>query len=171
ALRVFRVLRLIRAARTLRALLGIMFESRMRGSVISVATLTFLLLSISSIAMLLAERGMGGQIDTAEDALWWSIATVTTVGYGDVYPITAVGRSVASVLMIAGVGLFGTLSGTVAGVFLGAPKVEDDERVEPPDPARLREEILALRLEVAALRTELAMRETTREVGPREPAE
>jgi voltage-gated potassium channel len=57
-------------------------------------------------------------IKTPGDAFWWAIVTVTTVGYGDHLPVTAEGRLVAGMLMIAGVGLFGTLSGLVASVLV-----------------------------------------------------
>ena len=56
-------------------------------------------------------------ITTAEDALWWAMTTITTVGYGDRYPTTTEGRLVAVGLMAVGVGLFGTLSGLAASWF------------------------------------------------------
>ena len=59
-----------------------------------------------------AERGH----DSFPDALWWSIATVTTVGYGDVVPITAAGRAFAYVLMLGGIGLFGALTANIASM-------------------------------------------------------
>ena len=65
-----------------------------------------------------AEQGAGGTIETIDDALWWAIATVTTVGYGDVAPVTALGRAAGSLLMLVGVGLFGMLTATVAAYFV-----------------------------------------------------
>jgi len=56
-------------------------------------------------------------IKTAGDAIWWSVATITTVGYGDVYPVTTEGRTLAMILMISGIGLFGILSGLAASFF------------------------------------------------------
>ena len=56
----------------------------------------------------------------AGDAIWWSVTTITTVGYGDKYPVTAEGRIVAMILMIAGIGLFGIFSGLAASFFLGS---------------------------------------------------
>lgn len=55
----------------------------------------------------------GDKINTFGDALWWSIATVTTVGYGDVYPITTTGRIVESILMIVGIAILGWLISTL----------------------------------------------------------
>jgi voltage-gated potassium channel len=57
-------------------------------------------------------------IRSAADALWWSVVTITTVGYGDRFPITPEGRVVAALIMVAGVGLFGALSGFVTSWFL-----------------------------------------------------
>jgi voltage-gated potassium channel len=54
---------------------------------------------------------------TYGDALWWSAVTITTVGYGDLVPQTALGRITAVVLMIAGLGLLGTLAGSLAAFF------------------------------------------------------
>jgi voltage-gated potassium channel len=70
----------------------------------------------------------GSNIHSFPDALWWSIVTVTTVGYGDKYPVTAAGRGVAVVLMLVGIGLIGVLTATVASYFVG--KDNDDKNVE-----------------------------------------
>jgi voltage-gated potassium channel len=67
-----------------------------------------------------------GNIRTAADALWWAITTVTTVGYGDLYPVTIEGRLVAVVLMVTGVGTFATLAGALATWFMESqPKSAD----------------------------------------------
>ena len=79
-----------------------------------------------------AERDAGGTIDTFDDALWWALATVTTVGYGDVSPVTTFGRGVATLLMLVGVGLFGLLTATVAAYFVESSREPEhsDEVVE-----------------------------------------
>ncbi|MCD4653931.1 potassium channel family protein [bacterium] len=69
-------------------------------------------------------------IKTASDALWWSFVTITTVGYGDFYPITFVGRIIAGILMTAGIGLFGTFTAYVASFFLQQEKNEEKKREE-----------------------------------------
>ncbi|HEY3058342.1 MAG TPA: potassium channel family protein, partial [Chloroflexota bacterium] len=83
------------------------------------------LIAVSGAAVLvyLAERGTEGSIQTFADALWWAAATITTVGYGDVYPKTPAGRGVAVLLMLVGINLFGLLTARVAAFF-----VEADER-------------------------------------------
>lgn len=90
-------------------------------SVIGVTSLGTVLLT--SLAVFGAERGAEGPIDTLADALWWSVTTITTVGYGDTYPVTPIGRAVAVFLMVTGISLFGLLTARVAAFF-----VEEDER-------------------------------------------
>lgn len=62
----------------------------------------------------------GSNIHNYVDALWWAIVSVTTVGYGDKYPVTAGGRGVAVILMLVGIGLIGVLTATVASYFVEA---------------------------------------------------
>jgi voltage-gated potassium channel len=68
--------------------------------------------------LLFEENAHGSNIHSYPDALWWAIVTVTTVGYGDRFPVTDGGRSVAVVLMLVGIGLIGVLTATVASVFI-----------------------------------------------------
>jgi voltage-gated potassium channel len=68
--------------------------------------------------LLFEENNPAGNIHDYPQALWWAIVTVTTVGYGDKYPVTGGGRVVATVLMLVGIGLIGVLTATVASVFV-----------------------------------------------------
>ena len=70
------------------------------------------------LVLLFEEDAKGSNIHTYPDALWWAIVTVTTVGYGDRFPATGGGRTVAVVLMLVGIGLIGVLTATVASVFI-----------------------------------------------------
>lgn len=70
----------------------------------------------------------GSNIHSFGQALWWAVVTVTTVGYGDKYPVTAGGRGVAVVLMLVGIGLIGVLTATVASYFV--EQRADDDRDE-----------------------------------------
>jgi voltage-gated potassium channel len=101
-----------------------------------------------SIAVLHFETEPESNIKTAEDAIWWAFATITTVGYGDRYPVTSEGRFVATILMCAGVGLFGTFSGFLAAWFIGTPG--------PQNKTDLGTELAALREEIRALREAVA---------------
>lgn len=92
----------------------------------------------------LAERGAeGANIDTFGDALWWAVSTMTTVGYGDRYPVTAFGRGVAATLMFFGIAALSALTATIA-----AHLVADHEDVQLAD---VLSEVRALREEVARL--------------------
>ncbi len=124
-LRVIRVVRLLIAIRSLRRLLTILWQSKTSAGLTGISVITFLVISFGSTGVLLAELDQpDANIATAEDAIWWSITTTTTVGYGDKYPVTTSGRVVATFLMIAGISLFGTLSGVAATIFLGSSKDE-----------------------------------------------
>ena len=70
------------------------------------------------LVLLFEENTPGSNIHSYPSALWWSIVTVTTVGYGDRFPVSEGGRVVATVLMIVGIGLIGVLTATVASVFM-----------------------------------------------------
>ncbi len=70
------------------------------------------------LVLLFEEDAKGSNIHTYPDALWWAIVTVTTVGYGDRFPVSGGGRTVAVILMLVGIGLIGVLTATVASVFI-----------------------------------------------------
>jgi voltage-gated potassium channel len=70
------------------------------------------------LVLLFEDKAKGSNIHDYPDALWWAIVTVTTVGYGDRFPVTEGGRVVAVILMLVGIGLIGTLTATVASVFI-----------------------------------------------------
>ena len=83
----------------------------------------------SSIAILQVETAPTSNIKTAEDAIWWAYTTITTVGYGDRFPVTTEGRFIATLLMTVGVGLFGTFTAYLASWFIGENKnVNTDEK-------------------------------------------
>lgn len=91
-----------------------------------------LVIESGSVLVLMAERfAPNANIQTASDAMWWVSVTITTVGYGDRYPVTNAGRIVGVLVMTTGVGLFGTLAGYIANKLL-APDV-DDTAAAPDD--------------------------------------
>jgi len=117
--RVLRIIRLLRGVRSVHRVLTMILQNKMQGGAVSLGLMAFLLITFSSVSILVCERRGDANIESAEDAIWWSISTITTVGYGDKYPVTTEGRVVGIVLMICGVGMFAGLSGLVASVFLG----------------------------------------------------
>lgn len=116
--RIIRIIRLLRAMRSVKNISKFVFKNRAKGTLTLVSTLTLLLVITSSISILQFETDVNSNIKTAEDALWWSYTTVTTVGYGDKFPVTTEGRLIAIVLMTAGVGLFGTFTAYIATLFI-----------------------------------------------------
>ena len=123
-LRVGRVLRLIRLIRVFRAFKAtkLIFEhinrNKKQSALTSVALLSFVVVIFSSIAILEFETEVNSNIKTAEDAIWWSYVTITTVGYGDKFPITTEGRIIGAILMTTGVGIFGTFTALVSSWFI-----------------------------------------------------
>jgi voltage-gated potassium channel len=88
----------------------------LRGRVVTyAAATTTLLVLVASLAVFDAERyAPGADIITYGDALWWACVTITTVGYGDLYPVTVEGRCIAIAMMVCGIALLGTVTATIA---------------------------------------------------------
>jgi voltage-gated potassium channel len=136
--RIFRVLRGVRAAKLLATCL---LEHRAKSVVTAATLITLLLIVVSAASVLHFEaEAPDGNIKGADDAIWWAFATITTVGYGDKYPVTLEGRFVAGVLMCVGVGLFGTFSGFFAAWFLSSGPSESDR-----DLSQIKHELVEIR--------------------------
>jgi len=111
--RVLRLIRLVRIFRVIKSTSLIyehIYRNKKQSALTSVALISFLMVIFSSIAILQFEKGVNSNIKSAEDAIWWSYVTITTVGYGDLFPVTTEGRVVGALLMTAGVGIFGTFT-------------------------------------------------------------
>jgi voltage-gated potassium channel len=132
--RFFRIWRVIRVVRILRRVsiseLWYAVKERPAGSSLMLMTLfAIVLLGLSSYFILVAElRHPDANITTAPDAIWWSLVSVTTVGYGDRYPVSQPGRVVAIFLMVGGIGLFSVLTSYLSSAFVGAD--DDDQENE-----------------------------------------
>ena len=87
---------------------------------------------MSSIAVLQFEsRSPNANIQTGGDALWWAVVTITTVGYGDFFPVTALGRLTGFVVMLAGVGIIGALASILASLLVTSPSDSDPDSDVP----------------------------------------
>lgn len=122
-----------------------------------------------------AEHHVNPEFATYGDSLWWSVVTLTTVGYGDVVPITQAGRLIGVMIMFTGVAVLGVLAGTLAGFFGLTGKPGDDSATagaavggsgEVLDPSGagppgaivdLRDEVVALREQVGRLSDQIAL--------------
>jgi voltage-gated potassium channel len=127
-IRTLRVLRLLKVYRYNRALQGFIDsfkELKTQAEVLGVAVLFFMVFSATTMYEL--ERGAQPQVFASySDALWWCITTLTTVGYGDKYPVTAGGRITATMTVVFGLGVFGTFISLIGKSFMH--HIEADER-------------------------------------------
>lgn len=129
-MRVIRILRLMRMVRSTRMLASYVLERRAEGTFLAAALTSILLVVSASIAILHVERVEQANIRSADDAIWWAFTTITTVGYGDKYPVTGEGRVIACVLMTTGVGLFGVFTGFIASWFISPKEAEQTKELE-----------------------------------------
>jgi voltage-gated potassium channel len=81
---------------------------------------------ICSVALYVAENGVNDAVRSPADALWWGIVTLTTVGYGDVYPITPEGRLAAAALMLLGISLFSGITATITSFLVATHEPATD---------------------------------------------
>jgi voltage-gated potassium channel len=166
AILVLPVLRPLRALRLLNALRVINRHAahwtRGRLAVYVIAG-TVLIVLVAGLAVLEAERRHpGSTIHTYPEALWWAVCTITTVGYGDLYPETAEGRLVAVALMIGGLGLIGFTTGSLASWIVD--RISDSER---PESAATHADIAVVLNEIRKLRAEVAdLKSRVREADP-----
>ena len=118
------------------------------------------MLTVSSLLILQARaEAPDANITTGGDALWWGLVTITTVGYGDYYPVTMMGRLVGISVMFAGVGIIGALASILASMLVPPPK-DPGPQPEPAaavaSPDAIVEELAKLRAEIAELRETVA---------------
>lgn len=125
-----------------------MNKNRASAAVLLVLFMIILLLEFGSVGILLIEQNNpAANITSASDALWWVYVTITTVGYGDRFPVSDWGRMLGGLVMLVGVGLFGVITAFVANKFL--PNADTDETVVAVNKdraiAELRKEIRQIR--------------------------
>jgi voltage-gated potassium channel len=147
-LRLIRLLRLLRAFRSVKHLYNHVFADRMKGTFTSISIVAITMVLFSSIAILQFETAPESNIKTGEDAIWWSFTTITTVGYGDRYPVTTEGRIIAICLMCTGVGMFGVLSATLASWFVAGRNKEMQEEIMEKMEDEIEEEMEELKQEI-----------------------
>jgi voltage-gated potassium channel len=120
-LRLFRVVRIYRVIGKYgpSRLWAILTRDRAGSSLFLMLLLGILVTEFGSLAILRVEKhAPGANISNASDALWYVIETISTVGYGDKFPVTNLGRIVGSVIIVIGVGIFGTFTGYLANFFI-----------------------------------------------------
>lgn len=117
-------------------------------------TIGVVVLGAAALMTVVEERASGSSIRNFGDALWWAVVTITTVGYGDTYPVSAAGRGIAAVVMLAGITLFGLLTANLAAVFLERGGV--GQGTDSHDGEQLSEKLDELLTRVARIETAIA---------------
>jgi voltage-gated potassium channel len=132
ALRILRLFRIFKAYRLLhkygaKNVFSQLQKHRAESVLFIVVFCVMLVIECGAFFVLMAERSApNANILSASDAMWWVYVTITTVGYGDRYPVTTAGRVVGVLVMTTGVGLFGTLAGFIANKLLAPIETESD---------------------------------------------
>lgn len=171
--RAFRIFRLARVARIVRArgaksLAADFVKRRAEAAVYLIITATMLVLLFGASAIAFVEPGVeGSNIKTGGDAIWWAFVTITTVGYGDRFPVTTGGRAIGVLTMATGIAIFGVLTSYLATLFLGSTDEEEAAKDQAAADAAASEasadaavvaELAAVRAEIAELRRLLEAR-------------
>ena len=131
--RIVRVLRILRGVRSTKTFLQLVFRNRAQSTLATVSVFSIAMVIFSSVAILYVEVYPESTIKTAQDALWWALATITTVGYGDKVPVTVERQVIAAILMVTGLGLFSTFTGYISTFFVEEEIKEQDEEEEERD--------------------------------------
>ena len=162
-LRLARLSRLARISRLLRGnnrkeLVEDVLKNRGQYAAFITIFSAFLVLVVASILVLefesTAKPPLTPNITTGGDALWWAVVTITTVGYGDKFPVTSLGRLTGVAVMFAGVGIIGALASILASILVPQPKEPDPEATTTVTP-QVEDELAKIRAELAALRSSL----------------
>ena len=129
-LHLFRLLRIFKLGRYSKSLKTIKYIFKETKSELSVTVfVTFVLMILSSTLMYYIEHDdQPEQFASIGDAFWWSIATLTTVGYGDVYPVTGLGKLLSGIIALIGIGFVALPTGIISSAFIN--KIQSDKRIK-----------------------------------------
>ncbi len=173
AFAIFRVARLFRIIRLLRKMTGgelrrILTRQIAQSTLLFTLVIAlFLIFTISWIVLRAEQNAAGANIKTYHEAVWWAFVTITTVGYGDYFPVTTLGQSMAIILMFFGLGIIGVLSSFLATTFISLQsrrkkKIEggnendedndEDEEDDEDETSNLEAELASMKEELAAIK-------------------
>jgi voltage-gated potassium channel len=147
------MLRVLRAILLLRRSFRSISTERIAGSLLAIVGVVVVCGAVLEFAV--EHNAPGANITTIGLSFWWAIVTTTTVGYGDTYPVTPIGRLIASVIMLVGIGLIGTVSATVAAWFV-KHRPRDGKASEPQPPENLETAVAELTEQVRQLTAQQA---------------
>jgi voltage-gated potassium channel len=161
--RLARVMRLLGGQKKKEIIADVLAHRGQYAAFITVMAAALVLVVASIVALAFESNSAESNIKTGGDALWWAVVTLTTVGYGDRFPVTTGGRITGLFVMFGGVGIIGALASILAS-FLVAPSEPEsepevaDDRAEPASPAHaetLLDSSPAIEAELRAIRAEL----------------
>lgn len=132
ALRLFRLFRLFKFSRYARSILLFqeVFDRRKEQVTISIFTVLIMLILASSVMYYVENPAQPENFSSIPETMWWGVATLTTVGYGDVYPVTPLGRLLGGIIAILGIGIFALPTSILASGFAEAIAEEKAESTE-----------------------------------------
>ena len=132
--RLFRLFRLAKLARYSTALrtFGRVFAAKKEELVTTLLFLSLLLLAASCLIYFAEYDDQPEAFSSIPAAMWWGIATLTTVGYGDIYPVTIAGKIIGSVIAVLGIGMFALPTGILGAAFL--EEIEEQKTTPKPCP-------------------------------------
>jgi voltage-gated potassium channel len=138
ALRIFRLFRIYKAYRIIHKygigyINSYLSRNRAASALYILVLMVILIIEAGGFLVLQAEsKAPTANITTAGDAIWWAYVTITTVGYGDQFPVTGAGRMVGVLVMTTGVAVFATFAGLISSKLLAPPAKEEESPEQPP---------------------------------------
>ena len=134
ALRLFRLFRLFKVSRYVKSLRTIknVFVEKKEELLIAIFSVLLLLVFSSSLMYFVEHEAQPEKFTSIPAAMWWGIATLTTIGYGDMYPITAWGKFLGGIIALLGIGLFALPAGILASGFAGEIQKKETKKQKCP---------------------------------------
>jgi voltage-gated potassium channel len=134
AVRLFRIFRLFKMGRYSKSLktFGDVLKEKKEELIITMFVVSILLIIASSLMYFVENEAQPEAFSSIPEAMWWGVATLTTVGYGDVYPVTPLGKFLGAIIAILGIGMFALPAGILGSGFVGQIQRRRKKRIICP---------------------------------------